>query len=1161
MNGASLGPYRIERRLGSGGMGTVYLGVVERDAAGLARGVRVAVKVVHPHLVATPGAVARFLREAAIGKAVRHENVVRTFDVDVASVDGSPTNYLAMEFVEGRTLRALLDEIVRAPDGLCRHVGREIAKGLAAIHAAGAVHRDLKPENVLVTPDHVVKVMDLGVAQIADESVRLSQTGAFAGSVQYAAPEQFTPGENVDARTDLHGLGVLLYEMACGVRPYAAEEMARSIQRLRHETPRRLGEMNPQASPFLEEVVHVLLAKRREDRFATAAEVARILEDGESSSWWTAKSAEIAERAERPRRARVPRETSLHGRADEMEQLRALFDRACAGEGGAALIEGEAGIGKTRLAEEFAGELEREGVPFHLLSGAWPSGGAATAADAFAAALRPRLGNDDVALRAALRQTPLLVPSFAALLRGDLPPAGAEPLTKDSTQTLFVHAVRSLAGERPTLLLVDDLHFAPEEGRALFAALAQALRGHRALLVGTSRPGLHPAWTSNLDRIGVRRIPLARLGPQDLSRLLVEALHSERVAEELCAKIAAKSDGNPFFVFEIVRGLRDARFVAQRPDGTWTTTSRIEEIEIPSSVLGLVQTRLAGLAQEEREVLDAASCIGFEFDPSLVAAVLRTAKIPLLRRLARIENAHRLVRSAGPKFVFDHRQAQEAVYAGIPAPRRAALHAAVAEAMERVLTGAPSGDERVALADHFLRGGLGGRALPHLDAALAHLVSTGRLERASDLAKSALQTPDLVRGADRARLLERVADLLDHLGRREEALAALDEAAAAADAVDRGARAQIQIVRARVLVGSGRSDDAARILDDTLSDGAAPLSRELEMRARAVLGNIAFAASRFEDTMRHLRAQLECARETGDAGAEAAALGNLASCQFNLGRIEESIANYDRSLALCASLGPSFRRLEGVYRGNHALALVEIGHLARALDEQRRTLDLQRSLGVRRGEAVALVNLGPLEHKLGDTERARDFLQAALALAVESTFPYAEGYALCDLGRVEADAGRFDEAERLFAEARALRERIGHAGGLAEVAVASGRARAAAGDSAGAVRLFRDGLARARLLKIPNATVAAASELAAASGDAAALVEAEAALAEHQETLGVYERMSAGFVLWRAAGDPAHLAEAKRRLDFLVEHSPPDRRRAMLANVRLHREIAEAAIS
>ncbi len=142
-SGAALGPYQIDRELGSGGMGKVYAAELTRDAAGLARETIVARKVVHPHPLETEGFFKRFLREAQIGQLVRHENVVRTLDCDAISNH----HFLVVEYVEGQTLAELLCALDRVPEELCRHVGREVCKGLGAIHDAGVVHRDLKSEN------------------------------------------------------------------------------------------------------------------------------------------------------------------------------------------------------------------------------------------------------------------------------------------------------------------------------------------------------------------------------------------------------------------------------------------------------------------------------------------------------------------------------------------------------------------------------------------------------------------------------------------------------------------------------------------------------------------------------------------------------------------------------------------------------------------------------------------------------------------------------------------------------------------------------------------------------------------------------------------------------------------------------------------------------
>src|SRR5205085_7186818 len=118
---------------------------------------------------------------------------------------------------------------------------------------------------------------------------------------------------------------------------------------------------------------------------------------------------------------------------------------------------------------------------------------------------------------------------------------------------------------------------------------------------------------SQLGRAGAVRLPLARLRAKDLLGLLCGALRSDHLAEELAARIAEKSDGNPYFVFEILRGLRDGRFIARRPDGAWVATGVIRDIEVPSSISQLVQARVSGLGLEDRSALEVASCIGFEF--------------------------------------------------------------------------------------------------------------------------------------------------------------------------------------------------------------------------------------------------------------------------------------------------------------------------------------------------------------------------------------------------------------------------------------------------------------------------------------------------------------------------------------------------------------------
>ena len=243
------GRYRLESKLGSGGMSTVYLA---RDET-LQRWV--AVKVMHREMSDQPDQIERFRREARAVAQLSHPNVVAVID---AGEDGGYP-YIVFEYVEGETLKQRIDRLGRLPIVEAAAYGIEVGRGLAAAHAHRLVHRDVKPQNVLIDPEGRAKVTDFGIARSL-ESDGLTKTGRVLGTTDYVAPEQ-AMGQEVDARCDVYSLGVLLYEMLTGKVPFYADTLVGVAMKHVNEDMPDVQERRPEVSSALAAVVERATAK------------------------------------------------------------------------------------------------------------------------------------------------------------------------------------------------------------------------------------------------------------------------------------------------------------------------------------------------------------------------------------------------------------------------------------------------------------------------------------------------------------------------------------------------------------------------------------------------------------------------------------------------------------------------------------------------------------------------------------------------------------------------------------------------------------------------------------------------------------------------------------------------------------------------------------
>ncbi len=357
--GTRFGAYEILQLLGAGGMGEVYRA---RDSR-LER--EVAIKTLSPERCSQPDALARFEQEARSAGALNHPNIVTIYEL--GQVNG--TRYIAMELVDGETVRALLD-FGPVPFRKAVAIAAQVAEALAKAHEAGLVHRDLKPENLMVTGDGAAKVLDFGLAKLRavrpttdpDASTTITEYGTVMGTVGYMSPEQAT-GEEVDYRSDQFSFGSVLYEMITGLPAFQKKNYAETTAAILRDEPESLGGKSPQApAPFVW-IVERCLAKDPKQRYTSTRDLARDL----AAVRDRLVEGQVRPAAPRPNNLPLQR-TAFIGREPEAATLRQLLSRT---DIRLVTLTGPGGIGKTRLALQVAGEVAIEfpaGVCFVPLS-------------------------------------------------------------------------------------------------------------------------------------------------------------------------------------------------------------------------------------------------------------------------------------------------------------------------------------------------------------------------------------------------------------------------------------------------------------------------------------------------------------------------------------------------------------------------------------------------------------------------------------------------------------------------------------------------------------------------------------------------------------------------------------------------------------------------
>lgn len=696
--------YRIEALIGVGGMGAVY------NARHLGIDRQVAFKILQPNVaISNDRMISLFEREAKVVGHLYHENIADIKDAGRAS-DGIA--YIIMEWLDGYTL----DEEIAAssPFPLERIAGiiRQISAALEVAHAKQIIHCDLKPSNLMLTRGaagrELVKVLDFGIAKILSDPAG-SLVSAAMGTPHYASPEQLQVGRTVDARSDIYSLGVILFQMLTGKLPFQAKS-ARDLINRQLEAPAPISELRPETPVAIQRLVNRMLAVSPGGRPQAAPDVAAVIDQAvqdriETQSITPALSPFVATAPRWP-----------VGREAECAELLASFESVAVGRGQLVCVTGEPGIGKTTVVEEFLNQASGGFQSCRIARGRCSERLEGTGAylpllEALEGLIRSPIQSDGG--QAEIQETiDQLMERTAPTWRGQISPRQVDGSGRLEKKAASLEQMKwelkaffqEISLRQPVVLFLDDIHWSDISTIDLLAFLGSKFDQLRMLIVATYRPSEMLLTRSPFVQVMLdfqsrglcREIALRFFSRDEIERYLASKFPGHNFPQEFPAFIQEKTEGNPLFMVDLIRYLRDRKVIHQVGE-TWKLAEAIPDIgpELPESVRGMIQRKINQLDEADLRLLTAASVHspggGHGFDSAVLSKVLEMDSGQVEERLAALDEVHAFVRFVGEqelpdktltlRYRFVHGLYQNSLHASLKPTRRAALSETTAAAL------------------------------------------------------------------------------------------------------------------------------------------------------------------------------------------------------------------------------------------------------------------------------------------------------------------------------------------------------------------------------------------------------------------------------------------------------------------------------------------------
>jgi len=683
----------------------------------------------------------------------------------------------------------------------------------------------------------------------------------------------------------------------------------------------------------------------------------------------------------------------LVGRDEEIKQLMRCLDSALNGKGSTVLIYGEAGVGKTRLVNEFLKLAKKTGAK--VLSG-WCLSEAAIPYFPFTEAVNTYISivGDEKAKSVMTKQL-----GITGWLRG--PVSARESKTRELFSTPEIERDRTfeavarvlllLSAQEPLILFLDDLHWADHLSLALLHYLSKKCRNSRLLIIGTYRPEevipteekkLHPLEETifSMSREGLLvRMELGRLKRNDFPEFL-RSIFRSLLNNEFVEKLYDETEGNPLFAIETLNLLVDESFLSEK-EGQWILTAPTEKMGIPSKIQEVITRRVTRLEREEKKLLDLAAVCGHSFNPDTISKITASDKADILQTLVEIEQRHRLIRSEDSTFEFTHHKIREVIYVNLPGELRKVYHLKTASCLEQVVTERISDSYMADLALHYVEGGAPEKAFEYL-----------------------------------VKLGEKAVDIFANLQAMEYLNKALEATQKVASLATSKNLARIYMLRGRAWLGQG---EMIRAVDDfyLLLQNATNINDEsMITEAHHWIGSVLYWAGKWDEAKLHLLKAIEMARKTGNKLVEDRSLYPLAYILgYDLDTFDEALKHLEESSRICKEIGDKVNDARNrcvlgelyVWKGDFDLGEEYINEAATLAEET----------GDRLWKLACLFALSYAQGSKGEYNEAISTAQRCLQLSQDYGITYLITPTLTTLGWIYHDLSNIELAMQYHNEA------------------------------------------------------------------------------------------------------------------------------------------------